>query len=317
MTNWNKNAGFGQNIVPMIEEMGPGKIRIVGDSSTVNRQMLADIFGASATDAGFALGGVDADGEPRFYDTIQKGVDACGASAWDKVLVMPGHTETLTAQIDMDKEGMRLIGLGSGSLRPTITVSGAIDGFDVSADNVHIENIGFAVGASATSFINVDSSWCTIKDIYGICDTTSKAVEDAITITANAHDLVIDGVELWDTGATDVNSFLSFEGAATRVTVKNFFAFGNVSTAAIIDAAKVNYLRLENINVSVVGASAQAIVLDSNPEGVALNVYAAGTGGDLAEQADMGNLMRLHRIFITEEIDGSAQGTDQLPAVDS
>lgn len=230
---------------------------------------------------------------------------------------MPGHTETLTAQIDMDTAGVKLIGLGQGSLRPTITINGTVDGFDVSSANVHIENIGFAVVTTdlATAFINVDAANCTLKNIYGLTDTTDVAVVDAITVTANADDLVIDGVEFWNMGLEEVNSFLSLEGAASRVTVKNFFAFGNVDTAGIIDAAKIDYLRLEDINVSVVGTTKPAITLDSNPEGVALRVYAAGTHGTIATNCNLGNLMRLHQVWVTEETDGSKQSA-QIPAVD-
>lgn len=304
--NWNKNAGYGQFIVPMIQQMGVGKVRIVGDSSTVNRQLISEIFIN------------DPDGEVRFFATIQAGIDACTADADDIVLVMPGHTETITAAIDMDTAGVKVIGLGDGTLRPTVTLNGTINGFNMTSNNTHIENIGFAVITTdlATAFIDVVGVGCTIKNIYGITDVSAVAVVDAITVTATADDLVIDGVEFWNMGLEEVNSFLSLEGAASRVTVKNFFAFGNVDTAGIIDAAKIDYLRLENINVSVVGTTVPAITLDSNPEGVALNVYAAGTHGTLATNCNLGNLMRLHQVWVTEETDGSRQSA-QIPAVDA
>ena len=303
--NYNKNAGYGLSALSLIHKLGTGKVRIVGDSGTANRQMLQELFN------------VDPDGEVRFFSTIQAGGDACTANAEDNVLVMPGHTETITAQIDMDTAGVKLIGLGSGSLRPTIIVNGTIDGFDVSAANVSIDNIGFAVVTTdlATAFINVDAANCTLTNIYGITDITDKAVVDAITVTANADDLVIDGVEFWNLGLEEVNSFLSFEGAASRVTVKNFFAFGNVDTGGIIDAAKIDYLRMEDINVSVVGTTKPAITLNSNPEGVALRVFAGGTDATIANNCNMGNLMRLFEIRVCEVADGSVQG-GLIPARD-
>ena len=283
-----------------------GKIRVVGKAALPNRQLVEEIFK------------VDPDGEVRFFETIQAGIDSCTANAEDIVYVLPGHTETITAQIDMDTAGVKLIGLGQGSLRPTISVNGTIDGFDISAANVHIENIGFAILTTdlATAFINVDAANATLKNIYGICDIAGKAVVDAITVTANADDLVIDGVELWDLGLEEVNSFLSLEGAASRVTVKNFFAFGNVDTAGIIDAAKIDYLRLENVTVAVIGTTKPAVTLDSNPEGIAINCKFAGTHTTLATNAALGNLMRLFNIWVTEQADGTAQGA-QIPAVDA
>lgn len=306
MSNYNKNSGYGASYLSSIDKYATGKVRVVGDSNSANRQMVQEIFGG------------DADGDIRFYATIQAGVDACTADALDIVYVLPGYAETITSQIDMDTAGVRLVGLGSGSLRPTVTLNGTIDGFDVSAANVTIENIGFAVVTTdlATAFINVDAANCTLKNIYGLTDTTDVAVVDAITVTANADDLIIDGVEFWNMGLEEVNSFLSLEGAASRVTVKNFFAFGNVDTAGIIDAAKIDYLRMENIEVAVIGTAKPAITLDSNPEGYARNVFACGTHTTLATNCNMGNLMRLQQVWVTEETDGSKQGA-QIPAVDS
>ncbi len=304
--SYNKNSGYGRFIIPMIKRMGTGKVRIVGDSSTVNKDMLQEIFN------------IDPDVEVRFFSTIQAGASACTADSEDIVFVMPGHTETITSEINISTNGVRIIGIGNGSLRPTITLNGTIDGFDVTANDITIENIGFKVITTdlATSFINVVGTGCTLKNIYGITDVASVAVVDAITVTATADDLVIDGVEFWNMGLEEVNSFLSLEGAASRVTVKNFFAFGNVDTAGIIDAAKIDYLRLENINVSVIGTTKAAITLDSNPEGIARNVFAAGTDGTIATNCNMGNLMRLQQIWVTKQTNSSAQSA-QIPAVDS
>ena len=69
--------------------------------------------------------------------TVQAGVDKATASNGDLVLVKPGHAETVTAQIDFDKAGVTVRGLGKGNLRPTITTTtNAIDTIDVSAANV-------------------------------------------------------------------------------------------------------------------------------------------------------------------------------------
>ncbi len=304
--NYTKNSGYGKSIIPMIRRMGTGKVRIVGDSSTQNRDMLQEIFN------------VDPDVEVRFFSTIVTGATACTANAEDILFVMPGHTETITSHINIATAGIRIVGLGQGSLRPTITINGTIDGINVAANNVTIENIGFKVITTdlATSFINVIGTNCTLKNIYGITDVASVAVVDAITVTATADDLVIDGVEFWNMGLEEVNSFLSFEGAASRVTVKNFFAFGDVDTGGIIDAAKIDYLHMENINVAVIGSSMPAITLDSDPEGNALNVFAAGTDSTLATNCDMGALMRLFNIWVTKQTNGSAQSA-RIPAVDT
>ena len=150
--NYNKESGYGKYLPIQIKDFATGKIRVVGDSNAVNKQLAQDIFNT------------DPDGEVRFYATIQAGIDACTANAGDVVFVLPGYSETITAQIDLDKAGVKLIGLGFCSLRPSITGNGTIDCFDVSAANVWIENIQFAAPETdaQTSFINVDAANCTI-----------------------------------------------------------------------------------------------------------------------------------------------------------
>jgi hypothetical protein len=100
------------------------------------------------------------------------------------------------------------------------------------------------------------------------------------------------------------------------VTVKNFRAFGDVATAGVIDAAKVDYLWLENVIVGVVGTTKPAVTLDSNPEGVAVGCKWAGTHTTIATNCNLGNLMRIFENRVLEETDGSAQGMI-LPVVDS
>jgi hypothetical protein len=249
--------------------------------------------------------------------TIAGALDKCVASRGDTIIVMPGYTETVTAKLDLDVAGVYIKGLGNGSLRPKITVNGAVDAVEFSADNITLDNFQFRIVTTdaATSFINIDDDFATVRNIEGICSATSINVVDAITVTANAHDCLIENVVLWNS-VVAVNSFLSLEGAASRVTVRNFFAFGDCATAGIIDAAKVDYLVLDNVRVSTVGTTIPAATLDSNPEGIAMNCMFAGTHTTLATNAALGNSMRLFNVWVTEETDGSKQGA-QIPAVDT
>ena len=302
---YNKNSGYGlSQLVNLDQNMG-GKVIVVGDNNAV----------ADRKDMIQQLMDVDPDGQLRFYTSLQAAIDGATANALDTVYLLPGYSETVTAQIDADKAGVRIVGLGFGSLKPTITGNGAIDAIDVSAANVKIENIHFAAPETdaQTSFINVDAAGCTLKDISGVGSQTAKNVVDCITVTANADDLTIDGLEIVNRTVA-VNSFISLEGAASTVRLYNIFCFGDVATAGLIDAAKVDYLFMENVNIGVVGTTKPAATLDSNPEGYARNCNFAGTHGTLATNANLGNLMRLFDIKVEENTDGSSQGA-LIPAV--
>ena len=58
----------------------------------------------------------------RPYATIDYAIGQCVANRGDIIVVMPGHTETISAAagVAQDVAGVAVIGLGDGSLRPTI-----------------------------------------------------------------------------------------------------------------------------------------------------------------------------------------------------
>jgi len=231
---------------------------------------------------------------------------------------MPKHAETITTQISMDVAGVQLIGLPCGNLYPTITVNGAIDGIDIGADNCRVS--GFCFGApgtdSQTSIINIDAANAHVSNLYANdCSATSINVLDCITVTANADDCLIEDVVFFNETVA-VTTFVTFEGAAERVHMRNCIFWGDVASGGIEDDAKVDYLILENIQCCVVGTTKPALTLDSNPEGIIRDCFFAGTHGTLATNANPGNLMRIDNMKVLEETDASASAVIS-PAVDS
>jgi len=285
----------------------PGKVVLVTDILASDARDLLNRFGIDPRTR-----------EVLMADDIAAGIDLTTANRGDHVMVAPSHYETLTAKLDLDVAGITVKGLGQGLEKPTLYTATAIDMVEFSGDNIVFDGFHFAaVGIDAvTALINIDDAGAVVRNITsGDVSASAKAPTDCITVTANADDCLIENVKLY-CSAHPVNSFLSLEGAASRVTVKDFRAFGDVDTAGIIDAAKIDYLWLEDIIVGVVGTTKPAITLDSNPEGMAINVKAAGTHGTLATNCNLGNLMRIFENRVTEETDGSAQGAI-IPAADT
>lgn len=259
----------------------------------------------------------DVDGEPRLVSSIDAAMDLCVANRNDEVIVLPGHTETVTAAITLDVAGVKVIGVGEGTLKPSITVGGAIDGVDITAANVVFENFHFTAPSvdAATAFINVSGAGVTVRKITGIGSTTSINCVDCITIASGANDLTIEDVEFFNTTVA-VNSFLSIEAAVARLRVKRFFAFGDVATAGVIDAATATQILLEDVRVGVVGSSKPAATLDSNPTGFVNRCRFAGTSTTLAANAALGTGVRIFDTLVLEETGGAAQGA-LIPAVDA
>lgn len=144
---------------------GSGRLFVVGDSSTVNLSMLKDLFIP------------DTEGVIRFHASVDAALGSCTADAGDVILVMPGHTETISSATacDFDKAGVTIIGLGNGEARPlfnfTTTTAAQINvdaanvkvvncifdltgidavaaGIDVNADDFTVERCRFVMGDS-------------------------------------------------------------------------------------------------------------------------------------------------------------------------
>lgn len=239
------------------------------------------------------------------------------AVAGDTIVLAPGFAVTVTAAITLSLAGLSLIGIGSGALKPTITVNFAGDGINITGANVVVANVAFAAPETdeATSMINVGAAGCSLLNISGIGSKTSKNFVDCITIAAGADDLVINGLKIFNTTVA-VNSFISIEAAVNRLELLNVYCFGDVVAGGIIDAAKALQIHLFNVVVAVVGTTKPAITLDSNPTGLAENCKFSGTDTTLANNGALGNLMRSFNIWVLEETNNSAQGV-QIPAVDA
>lgn len=79
---------------------------------------------------------VDFSGTNSVYNTIDAAISACVANRGDVIFVMPGYTEAVTSSsIAADVAGVTIVGLGSGSLKPTLTFAATDSRINVTAAN--------------------------------------------------------------------------------------------------------------------------------------------------------------------------------------
>ena len=170
----------------------------------------------------------------RPFATIEYATGRCTASNGDYVVVMPGHTETVTAAggLDLDVAGVTYIGIGKGSNRPTInftTVVGA--DMDVDAANVTMVNFLFTGGIDAlTGPIDVNAADFSMLDCE-TRDVTGQAT-DFIVTDANADRLYIDGWVHRGAAAAGADTAITIVGGDGAV-IKNFWIDGNFAVSAI------------------------------------------------------------------------------------
>jgi hypothetical protein len=111
------------------------------------------------------------------WATIDYAIGRCTASNGDVIFVSPGHAETLAANITMDVIGVSVIGLGRGTLRPTVTV-GAFDGtVAMTAANSAMSNIRFVLedtDDTVASAITITADGCMVSGCETVVHATAQ-----------------------------------------------------------------------------------------------------------------------------------------------
>lgn len=116
------------------------------------------------------------------FATLDYAVGQCADNNGDVIYVMPGHVETVIAAggLDLDKIGITVIGLGSGSDRPTVnfTTATAADA-DVDAANITLRNLLFTCGIDEqVIMLDVNADDCTVED----CEFRGSAAAQPLDI---------------------------------------------------------------------------------------------------------------------------------------
>ncbi len=170
--------------------------------------------GSTAVPGGVA--GVDAagaygDSPSAPFATLDYAIGQCTASRGDVIVVLPGHAETVSATITMDIAGVRVIGLGVGRNRPTLTPTGAIDCINVTAANCRIHNLRFVAAASVTAHINVAAADLTVTNC--VIEQGAGPLR-AVTVASGGDRLRMDGCQ-WLGTAAGPDSAIDFETSAS------------------------------------------------------------------------------------------------------
>lgn len=195
----------------------------------------------------------------RPFQTIDYAVGRCTANRGDIIVVKPGHVETVTAAggLDLDVAGIAIIGLGAGSLRPTInftTVVGA--DMDVDAANITVFNLLFTGGIDAlTGPIDVNAADFTMLQCE-TRDVTGQAT-DFIVTDDNCDRFYISGWKHLGAAAAGADTAISIVGGDDWV-IEDFDIYGNFAVAGIENVttaanrarigggARPNYIWTEN-----------------------------------------------------------------------
>jgi hypothetical protein len=200
-----------------LEVANPGKVFWVNNSGVLSD---GEIGGSDGNPGTFT----------KPFATIQGALSACTASRGDVVFVKPGHAETIAnaTTLILSKASVAIIGLGTGSKRPTLTFSTtATANIPITAANVTLMNFLFRAN---------------VADVVSVFTATS---------TNTPTDLTIDGCEFRDL-ATNKNFISIVTGNATANSLDGLWFSRNrisslattANTTAIVTAAAVDRMAL-------------------------------------------------------------------------
>lgn len=135
----------------LIPDLAPGaKLFIVSDSDDTT-------VGPLNIGAEFP---VDKSGVARVYTTIQAAVNAASANRGDVVVVLPGYDQTLGRADSWATAGVTVLGMGRGTMRPTLRYTSIGDEVGIAANNVRVSNLRFlAAGDSVARALDLDTGF--------------------------------------------------------------------------------------------------------------------------------------------------------------
>jgi hypothetical protein len=207
------------------------------------------------------------------FATIDYAVAFCTANKNDIIYVMPGHNEGITAAaaIDFDIAGITVIGLGDGSLKPTIDFDAQAASVAIGADNVVLKNLRFRVSANAVTVgLQIEAaadSYILDGCEFGWAETATDEFTIAVEILAGCNDGLIQNC-LFNAGAQAAVHAIKLTGASDNIIIRNNRFLGNHSTAMVGGITTLSTNLLIEKNLFYQGATEPAIELLTGTTGI-------------------------------------------------
>lgn len=213
--------------------------------------------------------------------TVARAIVLCTASKGDIVYAMPGHAETLAAAgnlFDISKAGVKVVGIGVGTLMPTFTLEHAdatinISGADCKLSSVRVVSnvadvkVGVTLAATSDGSIVED---CVFRD-----SAANKEFLVCISVIAAANGCKILRNDFRTTAAAGTNNAI-LTAAVTDLQVIGNTAHGKYATGVMLGSAALVYALIAD-NIFVNAEAAIGIALHTSSTGVLARNCLGGT----------------------------------------
>lgn len=208
--------------------------------------------------------------------TLALALAACTADRGDFIFLAPGYALTVTAtNVDLNKAGVTIIGLGNGLKRPTFTFGAAAATMTVSAANVTVKNchhIGNFLDVAAAYTLAAAKDFRLENNTF--VDTSASLGFLSIVVT-NATDNDADGLSVvgnfWYSLDVSPNAFISILAAELRL----YVADNHVDMAATNDVGHFITLAAKIISGARILRNICNVVSST---GAAVGLFLTGSG---------------------------------------
>ncbi|HCX88616.1 MAG TPA: hypothetical protein DG761_11380 [Gammaproteobacteria bacterium] len=187
--------------------------------------------------------------------TIDAAIGLCTASRGDFIYVAQGHAETVSSATGLvcDIAGVSIIGIGNGSLIPTISLGTATTAkISVTAANVRLSNLKI-VSALADLAEGIDPTATADGLVVDNCIFTDggAALElvIGINVTADCDNIRIINNRFNSTAASDTTNAIVLAGGSDNSVIAGNIIYGTYTAGGVLAsaAASVNLTVLDNV----------------------------------------------------------------------
>jgi len=233
----------------------------------------------------------------RPWATIDYAIGRCTASNGDIIMVKPGHAETLAANVTMDVIGVHVIGLGRGTLRPTLTVGGGDYTVAMTAANSGMSNIRFVLedtDDTVTSAITITADGCLVSGCETVVHATAQFTTHITATDAQFVELRNNLIKSLQTAGS--TSGIVVDGCDDLVIDGNVIDghFGEHALDNTTPGSADEILRATITNNTIINRSTTAgdlaVELDANATGMFANNMIVGGLATTAANYDIGNM---------------------------
>lgn len=261
----NLNQGYGLSFIASVLQNRPGKVFFVSNVTT--NDIVNEIQNAIRPDSA---------GKIRFLTSITLALAQCTANRGDTIFVLPGHTESVTTStaLDINKAGVSVVGLGKGSLRPTITLSGVVGAtVTLSASNTSLKNVIIdATGVDAiTTAVTVPTAVTDVEisDCRFVLASASAQATTGLTSAGTGDRLAILNNEFVGTSDAGTAQALSIAGGNdVKIIGNTFIGAYTAGTGAINNSAAIlRCIVKDNLINNLTASSTKAMIFHASSTG--------------------------------------------------